>query len=130
MNSINITPYIDTRYIVFEKKIHVINKYKDGLWRDAEGTIFAFADGVSVDPNDVCGVGLFSLPKGHPLNEVCARHDFAFSCPAYQTFYTRAEADQYLADLATKAGYKRTGILFKWISKIFGVGFWENKKTR
>lgn len=112
-----------------------LHRCPDGLWRDFEGNIFAYAEaGSSRDKEVRCGVGIFSLSKDHPLTPACARHDYAYSSPAYQAFNTREDADRQLRrDIKYIGKGKWYGLLaqpFKTIVDIFGSQFWDNKNTR
>lgn len=123
------------RFFHFRGEVYPVHKSPDGFWRDEFGCIYALVDDAFVvDKRIRAGVGPFSFPEGHPANEPAKPHDFKYSCPVYQAFHSRAEAD---ADL-----YRDFNLLGKgtwwgqmtpvWygISRILGWMFWENEKTK
>lgn len=124
------------RFFIYKDRVVRIVKCYDGLWRDdIDGCIYALAeDTASVDANTVCGIGPFSLPHDSPLNAACAAHDFAYSCPVYQLYHTREEADKMLKEhlklTAEGTWYSFVTYPFYCISRLFGGLFWENKKTK
>ena len=122
------------RFFVYKKKVIGIIQGEDGLWRDADGTIYALEDDrASVDPRNVCGVGPVSLPEDSPLNEACRPHDYEYSSPAYQAFHTREEADEDLRKnlelLSQGHWYHFVAYPFYWLARTFGGTFWENNMT-
>ena len=106
----------------------------DNLWRDPEGCVYAFAElSEDDDPVDRCGVGVLSLSPKAPITYACKIHDYQYSSPAYQAFYSRGEADRQLRRNIKILG-KGTmwGLLaqpFKTIVDIVGSRYWDNKKT-
>lgn len=127
------------KYIVFRREI--IELTYDGppyFWRDEHACIWGFAEtSSSVDNNSGCGVGILKwyswLPWAKKLNRACKPHDFIYSCPAWQAFHTRYEADSYLKYLI-KVGAEGDGShllaqAFKQLSREFGDALWENKET-
>lgn len=110
----------------------ILHRKEDGLWRDKYGTIWGFLDtAASVDQDNVCGIGAFSLPVDDPLNAACFVHDQAYSNPTYQTFHSREEVDQQLYDSLEKAGAgKPLSNMFYKLARVFGRFFWEKKETR
>jgi hypothetical protein len=125
----------NVRFVVAGKKIYRLSRDENGLWRDKHGVIWALrSDSASVDDYQGCGVHLAALPDWHifrNLNEICARHDYMYSSPAFQFFYTRKDADEYLEALINQAEYfSVVAKPFKWLSRIFGGRFWESNKTR
>lgn len=126
---------ISKHYINFKGQTIELTKCSDGLWRNVDGDIFAYAEqGSSSDKEIRCGVGIFSLSKDHPLTPACEIHDYQFSSPAYQMFHTFDEANRQLRRNIKYIGRgKWYGILaqpFKSIVDIFGSRFWDNKNTR
>lgn len=119
-------------FITFKGEVIKISKGSDGLFRDGKGTVYAIADSkYSVDAKARCGVGIFSLPIGHPLNDSCKPHDYMYSSEAFQIFNTRLEADNYLRRLIKQSsGFWYLARPFYLLSRIFGGFFWENKDTR
>lgn len=106
----------------------------DGLWRDSSGCIFGFVDEQGTKDKVVrCGVSIFSLAESSPLTDACAKHDYAYTCPAVQVSYSRADIDKILKnDLKYIGAGKWYGVLaypLYIITRIFGVYFWENPKT-
>lgn len=122
------------KYLVIGKEKIPIFLCADGLWRDRYDVVYALRDASGVvDRVTRCGVGVFSLDPSHPLTDACGPHDFAYSSPAYQTFKTRAEADEYLESLVRQIDGGKFSWLaspFRWISRVFGGLFWENKNTK
>lgn len=122
---------VGIRYIPANGKIWNVYLCSDGLWRDAYGCVWAFTDaGSIVDSIDRCGIGILSLPEGHPANDGCKAHEFMYSSPAYQAFHTREEADNKLEKDQRIIGYPIFGWFAKIISRLRGGKYWENKKTR
>lgn len=118
------------RYIPFGKSVEELNQGEDGLWRDSQGTVWAFSeDKNSVDPVTRCGIGFFSLPEGSVINAGCRVHDYLYSSPTYQAYHTREEADEVLRQQLIKLKYPIIGRLFYRLSRLFGGKYWENKKT-
>lgn len=133
MNPRVIPPEI--KYLSFRGKLIEIQKCEDGLWRDELGCVYALTeDTATVDPINRCGVGIFSLKPTHPLTDACKAHDYAYSCPVYQLFHTREEADQMLEHHVELIGeghwYDILAKPFYWITRVFGWLFWENKDTQ
>lgn len=131
-------PSTDTKhYIVLKNQVIELTKGSDGLWRDADGGVYAYADaGSSVDDKSRCGVGIFSLPESSYLTPACAIHDYQYSSPAYQAFHTRQEADRALRrNIKTIVGSPYNpvyllGQLFKSVVDTLGSQYWDNKNTR
>lgn len=135
MSATYLPPGLTKHFIVFRGEVIELSKGPDGLWRDIDGSVYAYAEqGSSTDKEIRCGVGIFSLSKEHPLTPACAIHDYQFSCPAYQAFHTFDEANRQLRRNIKYIGKgKWYGVLaqpFKTIVDIFGSQFWDNKKTR
>lgn len=123
----------DKKYIPIAGKILTLTQNADGLWYDTFGTVWALRDEkASIDHTDRCGVGIFSLPKNHPLNKACITHDYFFESPAYQYFNTRLAADKWLLMELEKygKGWSFLSRPFYWLSRAFGGAFWEQEKTR
>lgn len=121
------------KYLVANGQVIVLYLCPDGLFRDRDGTVYALRDEKSADAVERCGVGGLSLDPNHPLTSACKPHDFMYSSRAYQTFHTRAEADrelERLVKLVDEGKYSIWAKPFRWISRIFGGMFWENKNTR
>lgn len=120
-----------TKYFSANKKLWTIKSFPDGLWRDRWGCVYALSEASeSVDDISRCGINAVSLPVNHPANDACNAHDFAYSSPAYQLYNTRADADRMLEQHLKIVGYPVMGKVFRFISKLFGGRFWENKETR
>ena len=120
-----------TKYFSANGAVWEIKRFPDSLWRDRYGCIYALAEGEdSVDNIDRCGVGSFSLPLNHPANDACKAHDYKYSSPAYQLYYSRASADADLKRDLELVGYPVLGKVFSFISRLFGGKYWENNKTR
>lgn len=123
------------RHVVAGRKIYRLELGSNGLWRDRHGVIWALQDDhASLDLNQVCGVFPFSLPNWHifrQLNDICAKHDYMYSTPAFQYFHTRKDADEYLQMLLEQDKYLSwLGRPFKWVCRIFGGRFWDRKESR
>lgn len=111
--------------------------FTDGLWRSADGTIFALRrDSGAIDPVDQCGISPFAIPTWLTPDGVltaCRVHDYMYESPAFQMFHKRSEADEYLKKLVEqnpKNGFWRgIGKPFRWLSRKFGKGAWENPGT-
>lgn len=121
-------------FIIAGREVIHLSLGNDGFYRDQHGTIFALRDDSdTVDLVDRCGVGVFSLPGNHPLNDACRSHDYMYSSPAYQAFHSRAEADAELGRLVgliELGSYRPWAPIFEFFSRLFGGKLWENKKTR
>jgi len=126
-------PNSEKKYIVFKGNTISLTKNKDGFWADEYGTLYAYADlSKAVDDKPVCGVGIFTLGEGNPLNAACAVHDFMYSSDVYQAFNSRKEADKFLYQLLKLIPGEEnslTPILFYYITRELGIHFWENKET-
>lgn len=127
------TPDPNVRYLVAGGKVIRLELDADGHWADCNGVKFAFAERASsVDDEVRAGIGFFSLPKGHILNDYARGHDFAYSCPVYQAYNLRSEADEDLkkaVDLAPGYEHTITPELFEFLSRLGGSRFWECDKT-
>ena len=127
-------PLIQQRWVAFKGSSIRLIKGPDGLWRDDDGTVWAYAEGGQADTSDNCGVGVFSLPNGNPLNHVCRFHDFQYSSPGFQAFHTREESDAYLESLIeqdkTAGAWRLLAKPFYFLCRLFGGPLWENDKTR
>lgn len=103
----------------------------DGLWRDADGGIYAIPEGAdSADPHVRCGIGILSLPEHWQITIACRAHDYAYSTPAYQLTHTRSEADDMLEThiyLIEKSQF--TAEVLADLARTYGSSFWENKAT-
>ena len=126
----------DTKhYINFKGKTIELTRCSDGLWRDAEGGIFAYAENNPGDDTIVrCGVGFLSLSTDNILTPACSIHDYKASSPAYQMYHTAGEAARDLRrdirQVAKHSIYRILAQPFKNIVDIFGSRYWDNKKTR
>jgi hypothetical protein len=103
---------------------------EDGLWRNADGVVFAFADKEnSMDEKTRCGVGVLSLPETDPATFACSLHDFKYASKGYQHFNSREKADKdFLRDLEnSKINLVKRKIMYT-IVRIFGRFFWEKNK--
>lgn len=123
------------RWIVFRSEKRKLTRFNvTDFWKDEFGTTYAFADdGYAVDAKSRCGIAPFALPDWtifHDINLACGPHDYAYSSPVFQSFYTEAEADEYLERLQTEVGFPVLGWVFKKLSNLVGRFFWENKSTR
>lgn len=127
------------KYIVFRRE--TIELTYDGppyLWRDEHACIWGIGeDKAGIDKNNGCGVGVFRwyswLPWAKKLNEECAVHDWMYSCPAWQVFHTRSEADSYLKYLIKVGGAgdgsAQLAQTFKELARKLGSSLWENGET-
>lgn len=114
----------------FDRYVEKLTRNDKGFWVDSKGTVWALSDdSASVDPITRCGVGVFSLPKDSPLNELCSEHDYLYSSPAYQAYHTRQQADSELERIFKESGRPLVGRLFYRLARWFGSSFWENKDT-
>lgn len=126
-----------------DETLHGIIEYQgnapEPFWRDSLDGIYAFKESSqTTDQTDRCGVWPFTwfswLPWATKLNEECKPHDFVYSCPAYQAFHLRAEADAYLEHLirigadGDKSAYLAHP--FRELAEEFGGPLWENEVTR
>lgn len=119
------------RYVPYRKGVIVLHRNKQGFWQDEYGTIWALQNGeASVDVIDRCGIGILSLPADHPLTRVCRPHDFMYSSPVFQYFYTRREADKWLYRHTKLFGFPTVAEIFYNVSKWFGGKYWENWGTK
>jgi hypothetical protein len=111
----------------------------DGNFRDSDGCVYALVRASwSRDESKRAGVGLFSLSKENILSKAAGPHDFAYSCPVYQLFHYRIEADRMFLEHAAKVE-KEDGKEDRhddfWLSVAdvalleFANGYWENEKT-
>lgn len=125
---------IQTRVIRVSGKEIVLVLNSDGFWQDAEGTLYALDNKEkSFDTVDRCGISPFSLPSWEVfkiLNYLCKFHDYLYSCPLYQKYHDRSEADKYLKTLLITAGFKITGEVFYIITRYLGSFAWEVDETR
>lgn len=123
------------RYINGGKKHGVVELTRgdDGLYRDAEGTIFALREDGGADHVDRLGIWPFVIPRWmtpKDVLEIAARHDFKYDCPAYQAFHSRAEADRDLRREMRRSSWSILAEPFYIACDIVGRLVWENKKTR
>ena len=111
-------------YLVFRGEIIHIARGNDGLFRDKDGTIYALRDDSdTLDIIDRCGVGILSLSTKHPLTAACRPHEFMTSSPAFQAFYTYAEANEWLAShvrIVEQGRYRFWATPFKWLATVYG----------
>lgn len=115
---------------IFINRTVRLEQGEDGFYRDEAGVIYALPDKASsIDDVNRCGIGVLSLPKNMSINDACKLHDYAYSSPVFQAFYKREEADEMLRQHAAILGYPVLGKIFKFISRIFGRKYWENKET-
>lgn len=115
---------------IYINKTVELTKGEDGFYVDEFGVIYALPDkSLSVDDINRCGIGVLSFPKGAKINGACSAHDYMYSSPVYQAFHTRKEADDMLQQHAKILGYPVVGRALKYLSRLFGGQFWENKKT-
>lgn len=117
-------------------KTTIVVRSKDGYFYDQWGTRFGFCeDGDSLDREVRLGVGLFSLPKDHPLTDAARAHDYAYSCPAYQATTPRSEADAMLRGQLLLLAQQNFGLtveaeVLAFTAAVLGRYFWENERTR
>lgn len=132
------TPDPDVRYIVAGKSVVKITRvpYVDNpnysFFQDDKGTVYAVQelDGES-DLVERCGIGIFSLPEGHPFTVACIPHDYSYSSPAAQAFKTRKWADAALYEHLLQQGASKLTAGAMWLaSRIGGFFAWENSRTR
>jgi hypothetical protein len=125
------------KYFNFRGKTYPVRLCPDGFWRDEWNCIYALRDDTfTLDKTNRAGIWPFViplLPLDHPVNEAAGPHDFKYSCPVYQAFHTRLEADKDLRrdeKLMNKGSWWRvvSEPFFK-LARWFGRGAWENKKT-
>lgn len=123
---------VDNKYIITNNTTVELTRNADGFYQDDKGTIYAYNDGVSTDPKDVCGVAPLDLPSWpffQTENDQCAKHDFMYTSPVYQAFHTRQEADTYLERMLDLSGHPLIGEIFSEIARLLGSPFWENEAT-
>ena len=122
---------VEVRYLTYKDFLIPIYRSIEGVWKDSWGTVYALRDKTaSIDPVDRCGVGFFSLPEDHPLTKICARHDYFYESPVFQAFHTRAEADEALWIYSKILGFPTAGRVMRFIARVFGGIFWDNRSTR
>jgi hypothetical protein len=124
------------KYFNFKGQTIEVRRLPDGLWYDQWGCVYALRDDTfTMDKTDRAGIWPFVLPipLEHPVNEAARPHDFKYSCPAYQAFHTRLEADR---DLRRDQKLMNKGSLWRIVaepffllSRWFGKSAWENDKT-
>lgn len=122
----------EPKYIIANKQIIELTKNAQGFWQNDKGTLYAYKDGATTDPKDVCGVAPLDLPSWpffQVENDQCAKHDFMYSSLVYQAFHTRSEADTYLQRMLDLVGHPLIGDIFSEIARLLGAPFWENKAT-
>lgn len=134
------TPDPNIKYIIVGKKVIKLIRNTRGLFQDPSGTEYALArNDTSKDIVVRIGVGWFSLPEDNILTPAAIPHDFKYSCPAYQLYHTRSEADIDLIDDTRQAGEGTVWASLAWpfygIVRIFGglpgkLALWENKESR
>lgn len=106
-----------------------------GYWEDARGTIYALPDpNLGVDDHDQAGVWIFRMPKDHFLSQAAPMHDYMFTSPVFQQYYTMAEANLwFLRNAAIVGKASRSKRFWLWVARValehFGAAFWDNKKT-
>lgn len=116
---------------IFINRTIELTQGDDGFWRDALGTVYAFADEKgSVDKEVRYGIGLMSIPDGWLPDDPARVHDFAYSCPVYQAYHSRAEADALLETHLKLLGYPVIGWVFKQLSKVLGGRLWEHSRKQ
>ena len=123
-----------TRYIIFHGRSIPITKDDDGLWRDPQGTIFAFGEASASSDSVVrCGVGpIFSLSPNYWMTPACAVHDYAYTSIAWQTFHSREQTDALLEKLGDEIPGHVASItpeVFEMLARIFGSSFWDVNQT-
>lgn len=127
---------VPKRYVVVGKNIYTLRqKMATRLWYDDQDVLWALRDDTfSLDLEDNCGINPFDLPDWHifkTLNEECAVHDYLYSCPAFQYYHTRAEADKILEDLIKRDSvFSFLARPFRWLASKFGAIAWENKDSQ
>ncbi len=120
----------------FHGQTVIVVKNKDGLWKDAYGGIYAFADVEnSVDSETRAGIGWFSFPANHKFSQAARGHDFMTSSTAYMKFHPRSEAEANLLNcLRIMAGGSIMGRIeadiISDISKSASWYFWDVPETR
>lgn len=130
-------PTDTVRYVPFNKETITVRRGEDGLWRDDSGCIWAFEeDATMTDKTARIGVWPFVFPRGTVLDGPAKVHDYMYSCPAWQAFHTRLEADTYLREqelLVTEQAGSWLRVFatpFYYLSRWFGGKYWDNPKTR
>jgi len=124
------------RYIVEKGRIKFLTQNRDGFYADVDGTIYALEHARTMNEIAKCGVAPFTLPSSHELTALCKVHDYMYSSPVYQAFYTRHQADIWLRDnIKSYPKYWYNKLLsepFYITCKFFGKyrNLWENRKTR
>ena len=127
-------PLNTTRFINFRGETIPLSYGQDGLWRDEHGGVYGFMEsGACTDEVVRLGVYPFALPAHWDINKLAKAHDYMYSCPAYQMFHTRKEADRALRKMLKHHG-GRFWSLLRWpiylITRVFGGRYWENERTR
>ncbi len=102
----------------------------DEMWRDDYGCVWNLTkEGlIPTDPDERCGVGVLSIPKGWKINEFCKVHDREYSSHVYRTFNSQETADLALKE-ALKAGqYPIMARVFYVLVNLFGGLVWKGRK--
>ncbi len=127
---------MEVKYFNFRGKTIEVRRAIDGLWYDEWGCVYALRDNTfTVDTVDRAGIWPFvvPLPLDHPVNVAARPHDFKYSCPAYQAFHTRKEADDDLKRdlkiLNEGSIWKIVARPFRFLARVFGRRAWENDAT-
>jgi hypothetical protein len=125
----------DVRYLAFKTGIIEVTRATNDRFYDKDGCEYAFAEDANmVDKISRIGVWPFVFPQGTVLDAPAKVHDFMYSCPSYQAYHTREEADAYLREnelKATEGSWLRIFVQpFYWITRVLGGRYWENKETK
>lgn len=127
---------VEHRYIPLKDGVIVLTQNEDGLWCDETGCIYAVReDSAMTDKVDRIGVWPFVFPFKTRLDDIYKVHDYLYSCPAYQFFHTREEADAWAREWHeawTKTSWPLRLLAqpFYFLMRTFGGRYWENEKTR
>lgn len=121
------------KHIIFKKEVVTIYYCSDGLWRDITGCIYGLPSLRCGWTGSVeAGVGCISLPENCIISKYSKVHDYMYSSPVAQLFYTRKEADKMLYRIYGKLPKPEriVQLPFYYLTRMFGWLFWENPNSR
>ncbi len=100
------------------------------MWVDEYGCVYNLTkEGlIPTDPDERCGVGLFSLPKSWKINQSCKVHDRQYSSHVYRAFNDQKTADIALKESLKAGDYPIMARVFYGLVSLFGGLVWKGKK--